>query len=255
MVDNWLNYILSACMAPSCLLCGSTSLASAKDSLCHACRHDLPVLGECCLGCGNPLDNTPFALGARPYPALIQTRYCGRCLDKPLALDRCISFFPYLSPFDRLVTNLKFNGKLGNARLLGELFSDQLAMILDSSETLPDAIVAVPLHASRMRQRGFNQSLEIARPIARRFGIPIELSLVQRRRATPPQSSLSLKQRQKNLRGAFSVITSINCNHIVIVDDVMTSGSTVHALALALKRKGVKTVSAWCICRARPLAK
>ena len=255
MVDNWLNFILSACIPQSCMLCGTTPRRHTETGLCHDCRQDLPVLGECCLGCGNPLDDTPYQMGNKPYSALIQTRYCGRCLSKPLSLDRCISFFPYHEPFDRIVTNLKFNGQLGNARLLGQLFSDQLAMILDEPGALPDAIIPVPLHASRMQQRGFNQSLEIARPVAKRFGVPLQPSMVLRVQATPPQSSLSLKQRQKNLHGAFRATSAIEFDHVAIIDDVMTSGSTVHALATILKQNGVKTVSAWCMCRARPLAK
>jgi len=255
MVDKWLNYILSSCLPQPCVVCGGLRTSPTSPGLCSGCKQELPVLGDCCLGCSNPLDDMRSLMGQHPWSQLVQTRYCGHCLTKPPCYDRSICFFPYRPPFNQLVTALKFSGTLAHARLLGQLFAEQLAMTLDDDETRPDIIIPVPLHATRLRQRGFNQSLEIARPIAKQLSIPLRSNLVQRRRATEPQSSLNLKQRRKNIRGAFTVTSTINHTHVAILDDVMTSGATVDALANTLKRHGVETVSVWCLCRALPLSK
>jgi len=255
MVDKWLNYILSKYLPQPCAICGGPCNDPMASGLCRGCKQELPVLAECCLGCSNPLEDSHSLMSDRPWSQLVQTRYCGRCLASPPSYDHSISFFPYRSPFKQLVTALKFNATLSHARLLGQLFAEQLCMTLDETEFRPDVILPVPLHVTRLRQRGFNQSLEIARPISKQFDIPLQPMLVERQRATQPQSSLSLKQRKKNIKGAFTVTSPIDHKHVAIVDDVMTSGATVDALAATLKQHGVETVSVWCICRALPLSK
>jgi ComF family protein len=148
-----------------------------------------------------------------------------------------------------LVQALKFRGHLPTARLLGELLCEHTERKCTST---PDCIVPVPLHPTRLRERGFNQALELARPIARRWRIPILANHVYRARATAPQSQLDLKTRLTNVRGAFVVKRPIHARHVAIVDDVVTTGSTVGELARVLRAAGVEVVQVWSVARTVP---
>jgi ComF family protein len=114
----------------------------------------------------------------------------------------------------------------------------------------PDVIVPVPLHKSRYRQRGFNQALEIARTVSKDMQVPLDVYSCQRQHDTPQQSQLPAKQRRKNLKNAFAVVRPLNAAHVAILDDVMTTGSTVHELAKVLKKAGVAKVDVWVCARA-----
>ena len=116
-------------------------------------------------------------------------------------------------------------------------------------EVMPDQLIPVPLHPTRIRERGFNQATELARPIAKRLNIPLNLSVVQRRVATPPQSDLTRQERLKNIRNVFNVVKPVD-GHVVIIDDVMTTGSTVEELAKTLLRAGAEQVDVWVCARA-----
>ena len=115
---------------------------------------------------------------------------------------------------------------------------------------IPDAIVPVPLSSKRLRQRGFNQSIEIARPLAQRWAIPVDTGSVKRIRNTQPQTGLDRKQRRKNIRGAFEIVRNPDVQHVAIIDDVVTTTSTVNELSRVLKTAGVKRVDVWSIARA-----
>ena len=130
--------------------------------------------------------------------------------------------------------------------------TQQIAHTVHLLDELPDGLLPVPLHSSRQRERGYNQALELARPIAKQLQIPLFNDLATRIKPTPPQSSLSLRQRRHNLKDAFIVNYSVKNKHIAIIDDVMTSGTTVNALAHKLKQAGARRVSVWCCCRAEP---
>lgn len=202
--------------------------------LCPACRDALPWAGSQCARC------------ALPLKATATEALCGHCQTQPPAFERCLSPFIYQSPLDHLLQGLKFNGRLMNARLLGELMADWLSEVVDAE---PDHILPVPLHTSRLRERGFNQAVELARPIAKKFSVPLALQDVCRVRATPPQSDLSRKQRLKNIKGAFEVRKPLN-GQVVVVDDVMTTGSTAHELARSLLKAGAERVEVWVCARA-----
>jgi ComF family protein len=145
-----------------------------------------------------------------------------------------------------LISQLKFNQRLSHARLLGQLLIDHLER---EAATMPDLIVPVPLHRQRLMERGFNQALEIARPISRHFGIELKPGLCRRSKLTPAQTGLKRKERQKNLRNAFELTQEVTGRHIALVDDVITTGSTITELALILKRGGAKRVDAWSAAR------
>ena len=133
--------------------------------------------------------------------------------------------FRYEPPIANLITQLKFQHRLFHAHLLGQLLAERL-----QHTTLPELIIPVPLHKQRLRQRGFNQALEIAKPIANRFQIPIAKRTLVRCKDTKPQSSLAANLRKHNITHAFKQIRPIHARHIAIIDDVMTTGNTIQSL-------------------------
>jgi len=145
-----------------------------------------------------------------------------------------------------LITTLKFGSHYKNARLLGLLLADHLK----KTAQRPDLILPVPLHKSRYRERGFNQAIEIAKTVSKELQIPLDLSSCLRHRHTPHQIALTAKQRHLNIKNAFSIRKPIHAQHIAILDDVMTTGSTAHELALLLKKAGVSRVDVWICARA-----
>ena len=148
---------------------------------------------------------------------------------------------------DRLIQNLKYHDRLELSRVLGGYLAGHLQCLNDAP---PDVIVPVPLHASRLRERGYNQSLEIARFVAQALALPVNWKDAQRTRPTMPQTELSREQRRKNVRGAFMTGDAFTGRRVAIVDDVMTSGHTANALAESLLRSGAMEVRVWVVARA-----
>jgi len=240
-VNGWIKNIQSQVAAillpPVCILCGAAGARRNHRSwdLCLACQQSLPwTMGFQCVRCALPLSATATEA------------LCGRCQTQPPAFESCLSPFCYQAPLDHLLRGLKFNGGLTQARLLGELMTQWLAAVVEAA---PGQIIPVPLHATRLRERGFNQAVELARPIARYFNVPLNHHGVRRIRATPPQSDLSRKERLKNIRGAFEVVQPLS-GSVVIIDDVMTTGSTAHELADTLLNAGAEQVEVWVCARA-----
>lgn len=161
-------------------------------------------------------------------------------------MARTYAPFIYHFPLDRLVPRFKFHDDLAAGRLLAELMIEGLA-----DTPLPQALVPVPLHASRLRQRGYDQALELARPLARHLQLPLLADALLRVRATAPQSELDAAARRRNLRQAFRVLPGAALPvHVALVDDVMTTGTTLRAAAQTLARAGVERVDAWVCARA-----
>ena len=174
---------------------------------------------------------------------------CGACQKSPPSFDYVQTLYRYQPPVDQLVQQLKYDGKLHLARLFGEKLREASAGWARETGK-PDLIVPVPLHRSRLRKRGFNQSIEIARPTAKFIGVRLEIDAITRTRKTEPQTELPLERRRQNIRGAFQVDVSLKDLSIVIVDDVVTSGHTVNELANVLKQAGATRVGVWGIARA-----
>ena len=170
---------------------------------------------------------------------------CGRCLKRLPQFDRTLAVFAYAFPLDKLVQALKFGERL----MLVDGLADSLVQRV---KVRPDCIVAMPLHRSRLRERGFNQSQELARHIADSLDIPLLQHACQRVRDTPPQSALKWKERGKNMRNAFTCTLDLSGKHVAVVDDVMTSGASLNEVALALRNAGAREVSAWVIARTLP---
>jgi ComF family protein len=232
-VNNWLTIIQDTLLPPTCILCGNHGFNS-KD-ICESCYHRLPRNILCCYRCAE-IFTSPIAL-----PAL-----CGRCLGETPAFDETYAPFIHQDEIRYLITGLKFGAQFKNARLLGGLLADHV----DKAAEKPDCIIPVPLHKARYHERGFNQALEIARTASLSLNIPVDYASCVRHKDTPHQTGLSAKKRRQNLRRAFSVQKPIHGNHVAILDDVMTTGSTANALAAELKKAGASRVDVWVCARA-----
>lgn len=178
---------------------------------------------------------------------------CGHCLREAPHFDRVISPFAYAAPLDTLVQALKYGHRLHLARWLGDHVAVAIAPALagEMASGVSPLIVPMPLHAQRLAARGFNQALEIARPLARRWRLDLATDLVLRVRMTTAQIDLSREERQRNLRDAFECRGDVSGRSVIVVDDVMTSGSSANELARVLKLHGANEV--WVAVAARTL--
>lgn len=170
---------------------------------------------------------------------------CGQCLRQPPSFDATVAACDYAAPHDRMALGLKFGGQLALAPVMAAVMRD--AMLRHDRLILPELLATVPLGVGRLADRGFNQALEIARPLSRMLGIPLHRQLLLRQRETRAQSLLHPDERQKNVRGAFTVAAPsmdlIRGRHVGIVDDIMTTGDTLNEVAATLKRFGVARVT------------
>jgi ComF family protein len=219
---------------PACVLCGGTG--SNDQLICADCAPQWPQidLNQACPRCGKP------ATGGEN---------CASCQSHPPPWDRAIVPFPYAPPVDELLRQFKFHNRLAAGRLLTqrwlEAFAHQPGV---TTQPRPDCIIPVPLHPKRMRERGYNQSLELLRTLAPALGIPIGANVAQRVRATPAQIGLSAQDRQHNLDGAF-VIHAPLPRHIALFDDVITTGSTLAELSKTARAAGAEIIEVWAIAR------
>lgn len=216
----------------ACPLCANA--ISPEQDFCVECERALPRLTQSCSRCAAPLEYVEAA-------AMI----CGRCQQHPPAYAAVHAPFRYTTPVDRLIQGAKYGARLDWAALLGR----QLADHLHARASVFDAIVPVPLHRTRLRERGYNQSIELARPIIKRLKIPL-VHAVRRLRATPSQASLSAEERIRNVRHAFAINGEVKGLNVAIVDDVVTSGATVEAVARCLLRAGAERVEIVAVARA-----
>lgn len=217
---------LALLLPRACLLCG----APADAALCPGCAADLPLLGDHrCPICAQPL--------AAPAPA------CGACLRKPPGYDATHAALRYAFPVDRLVLMLKFGHRLASA----DFFA---ARMLAGPRPAGTLLMPVPLSLARLRERGFNQAVEIARPLARALALPLDTTSLVRTRDTVPQSRLPWRARRGNLRHAFACTRDLSGESVIVVDDVMTSGATLEAVARVLKDHGATRVDNWVAARA-----
>lgn len=211
-----------------CVLCG---VAPGEPDLCAACRHDFLAPRARCTCCAVPL-----ASG---------TALCGACVHHPRHFDATVAVTDYAPPIDAVVLALKFGRRLELAPILGALLAECFTRV----DPRPARLVPVPLAFERLAERGFNQSLEIARAAVDTTRIPLDPRLVLRVRHAPAQASLLLDARQRNIRGAFAVRRRVTGEHIGVIDDVMTTGSTLDEMARVLKVAGAARVTNFVIAR------
>ena len=226
-VDGGLHTLLPS----RCLLCGARGERGLD--VCAGCRAELPRNECCCARCALPLES--------------KAPLCGRCVRRAPPWDAAWSPFRYAYPLDRLEARFKFAGDLAAGRLLSKLWIGARA-----PDGLPQAIVPVPLHPSRLRSRGYNQALEIARPLAKALHIPLLRDVLQRARATSAQTDLTTAlARRRNVRGAFAAHFEGEVpRHVAVLDDVFTTGATLAECTRVLKRAGVERVDVWALARA-----
>ncbi len=158
--------------------------------------------------------------------------------------------FTYQPPIDRSLLLLKFHRQLLYAHAFAQLFIEYIEK--HRANPLPELLIPVPLHPKRLRQRGFNQALEIAKPIAKHFKIPLDFIACRRIKNTKPQSHLSAKQRARNVRRAFQIVRPIKATHIALIDDVVTTGNTINELERLFQKNGVSKIERWCVARGAP---
>lgn len=177
--------------------------------------------------------------------------HCGQCLQQPPALLRCVVALDYAFPWDQCLQALKFRARLEMAPVLAQSLDAALARADAPRMDLPAAtlVLPIPLSPQRLRERGFNQSLEIARHLPGRRQYRLCARTLMRSRHTRRQSELPLTERLANLRQAFAVTGPVDGQHVALVDDVMTSGATIFEAAAALQRAGAATVQAWVVAR------
>jgi ComF family protein len=216
-----------------CLLCGDG--AGRVPNLCRACLADLPWLTDACRRCAAPCSSGGL---------------CGRCLTEPPPFDAVRAVLRYEGTARVLIRAVKYHADLAAAHTLGWILAEHLALT-SGEEDQPEAIVPVPLHRERLRERGFNQALELARPAAVRLGLPLLPRACRRVRATPPQAEQrSAAARRASPRGAFAAgqqVTGFGC--VALVDDVLTTGATVAAATRALRVAGAGRVEVWVLAR------
>jgi ComF family protein len=235
---RWPQLLAQALLPSSCALCGGR----CDGAVCPPCHAQFVTPTPRCRRCANPVGS----LDAR--------RECAHCLARRPAFDATLAGVDYAAPLDRLVLQLKFGGQLALAPWFAGVLRD--AVIEQRGFLLPNLLCPVPLGPRRLVERGFNQALEVARPLARLLGIPLRARLAIRALDTPAQSSVAPDQRRRNMRNAFIVapalLPMVRGQHIGIVDDVMTSGHTLDELAATFKRFGAARVSNFVFARTPP---
>ncbi len=216
--------LADALLPSSCLLCGSPCCGAP---LCPGCLADLPPLAA---------RHCPLCLEATTHG-----ERCGACLARPPHFDQVHALYRYAFPLDHLISDLKYHARFALAKHWGR----QLAGLTPP----PDRIIPLPLHPTRLAERGYNQAQEIARHLARSLERPLDPDSLEKSRATRPQAELSHKERQGNLKGAFACTRDMGGLHLLLVDDVLTTGATLDEAARVLKLHGAARVEVAVVAR------
>lgn len=218
---------MQSLLPQDCLLCGDFS---KNEILCNDCRCELPYLTpSVCSCCSLPTSHGEI---------------CGLCLKKPPHFNQSIAAFSYTFPMDRLIQDLKYRPNLAIAPLLGKLMFENLRAPMEA-----DYLIPMPLSKKRLRERGFNQAMEISRSLSHYTGIPILKNGYSKIIETSAQASLAWKDRAKNMRNAFNCDISLNNKKIIVVDDVMTTGASLEEFAKVLRKQGAEHITNWIVAR------
>lgn len=213
-----------------CNLCSQYHYSSF--SICEFCRSSLIPIGSKCEICA-----LPIPMG--------DTMTCGKCLKKRPIFDKIFVNYTYEEPLRTILHEFKYKEGLYLSSFLADLMIQNFVNDLTDSECL----IPVPLHYAKLKTRGFNQAALLSRNLAKFLKIPAELNYCQKIYNTKSQAGLTLKERHKNLKNAFQLTKPINYKKIILIDDLITSGSTVNELAKLFKQNGVQKVFVWCVAR------
>ena len=235
-VYRLVDRLAAVLLPPRCLLCQGPGEVPGRD-LCGPCEADLPWLAVACTRCGLPAS------------AAVPGDGCGHCRDRAQPHRACHAPFLYEFPLTEILPSLKYRRALANARVLGTLLGE--SVVRAGRHAQVDVVVPLPLHRSRLVERGFNQSDELARYAAEVTGVGLDRHALRRVRATGPQVGLPREERASNVRGAFVAERSrVAGRKVALLDDVVTTGATAAAAADAVLAAGAAAVEVWCVARA-----
>lgn len=227
-ISRYISHCTAAVLGERCGCCG---LAASPGRFCPGCTQDLVARGPGCRFCGTPMD----------YPGMV----CGHCLQRTQHYQELLFCHDYGGPLAEMIKNFKYRGDLALAPALGQLLAATLRTIKSGRDTAT-ALTAMPMHNKRHRERGYNQADLLSQYCARYLGRTLQQPL-RRTRHTPALEMLDRKSREKAMRGAFDCAPV--SGHWLLVDDVFTTGASVNAASLALKRAGAQTVTVLCLAR------
>lgn len=249
LLNKWLNnsqllnidYLKQLLFKENCLLCDQDIEQNNQEThpsihaVCRPCLNELPWHPKnSCSRCGLSSDGN----------------LCGSCINSTPDFDVTKAIFLYAYPIDAMMLRYKY----GNSLNLGDTFGEFLAEKINAENSFAniDLVIPMPMHLQRLKERGFNQALEIAKVLCKNHKEKLDYKSVIRQTLTPPQASLPLKERVKNIKGAFKVNANLAGKRIAIVDDVMTTGASLNELAKTLKKAGASHVECWVIARTLP---
>ena len=219
--------VINTLVPHHCSLCNQI----VDRGFCQPCQKLLPWIKECCKICGS---------------ATAQSEICGKCIKQKRQFNHSVIPFRYEPPISAFIHQFKYQGK----RHHGPDLANTLAQIvLEKNTPLPDVILPVPLHKSRFKQRGFNQAEELAKYVGTVLNVHTDFTLIQRTRNTKSQVDLDTVARKRNVSGAFTVHEQRKYRSVALVDDVVTSGSTIHAICTELQKHGYNDIQIWAIAK------
>lgn len=235
-IHAMLNVLEYWIFPPVCVLCGQA--AAKVQDLCDGCQQGLLPVVHGCPRCQVPMPSLLAACSP-----------CGSCLADLPPFRMLQSLFLYEFPATKMIADLKFHQRLVCARVLGEMMAKAVSQWY-RDRPLPELIIPVPLHVDRLKERGFNQALVIAKYVATSLALAIDDQACLRVKATVAQASLSKRKRAKNVKQAFKIVKPLSVKHVAVIDDVVTTGYTIRELCRVLQRAGIETIDVWCCARA-----
>ncbi|WP_251359130.1 ComF family protein [Kangiella sp. TOML190] len=218
----------------ACAFCQQDCAIYAASTICSSCREALIRQGYYCYQCGYTLTSN-------------SVQFCGACLKKPKQYQRLIAACDYEFPVDKAISEIKFNRQWHLARALSYLLLEKITQAYQDSSA-PDLLIPIPLHRKRLSERGFNQAELIAKRLAKRLQLPMDNKSLIRIKNTPHQIGLKAAQRRKNLKGAFVAQSNLP-THIALIDDVVTTSSTISEATKACLTQGAEQVDIWCLAK------
>jgi len=236
-LQQWLtSWLASSLPCPLChgqLQFRLSKVINHPSGLCADCEASLPWYDDArCPQCALPN---------------LRGDLCGVCLQHPPAFDQTLTVFRYAYPLDRLLHQFKYHQQLPWGALLADAWLSRMPVFPASQP--PAVLVAMPMHLNRIKQRGFNHALELAKQLQKQWQVPLRVDGCERVIDTSAQAGMDMKTRTRNLRGAFATQHSWQGQHVMIVDDVMTTGASMHALAKVFKQAGAAQVTALVLAR------
>lgn len=212
-----------------CVVC-SKPVFSNNLYCCESCFDQLPFQQNACSVCGQQFN--------------AQSDICGQCINNPPEFESCFCAFAYQSPIRELIQSFKYQQQPALATLLSRLLYQE---VCDQQLELPEALIPVPMHYSRLRERGYNQAQLLATEIGKLSNIKVDNCLIKKSKITPTQASLSRKQRIRRIKGSFIANQKAPYSSVAIIDDVVTTGATISEITKILKQKGVDSIQIWAI--------